>query len=136
VNRDRSGQVTARLVYEVPLTAAGGLVDRFKAAGKVHVHQSSRNPQAPEGRYATARLEVTVVSADPIVADDEGLWPQVRKGLSTSATFLLWSVSWVVFGLCVVLPWAVVGYVTYRVARYLFRPAAVPAPPAAPPPTA
>ena len=39
---------------------------------------------------------------------------------------------WVVFGLCVVLPWALVGYGGYRVVRRLSRPAAASAtPPAA-----
>ncbi|HEY1378926.1 MAG TPA: hypothetical protein VGF55_19145, partial [Gemmataceae bacterium] len=120
--RDRSGKVTARLVYEVPLAAAA-LVERFKAAGTVRSHQSARDPQAPAGKYATARFDVTLTNADQIVAADDGLWPPVRKGLAYSAAVLLTSVTWVVFGLCVVLPWAVVGYVGYRLVRRLGRPA-------------
>ena len=34
-----------------------------------------------------------------------------------SASVLLTSVTWVVFGLCVVLPWALIGYTAYRVVR-------------------
>ena len=79
-------------------------------------------------RFATARIHVTLSNEERIVAADEGLWPQVRKGLAHSATFLLWSVSWIVFGLCVVLPWAVVGYVGYRLVRWLFRARPAPVP--------
>ena len=128
---ERAGRVTARLVYDVPLSQAPALVEKFKAAGVVRVQQSSRDLQAPDGRFATARLDVTLSNTDLIVAKDDGLWPQVRRGLSFSVTVLLMSVTWVVFGLCVVLPWAVVGYGGYRLFRRLF-----PRPVAAPPPAA
>ena len=121
-SRERTGRVTAKLVYEVPLPAAAGLVERFKNAGIVRVQQSTRDPQAADGKYATARIDVTISSADRIV-DDDGLWPPVRKGLSYSASVLLTSVTWVIFGLCVVLPWAVVAVVGYRLVRRVFRSA-------------
>lgn len=137
VTRDRSGKVTAKLVYEAPLAAASGLVERFKSAGTVRVSQSVRDPQATEGKFATARIDVTLTSADQIVAADDGLRPQMKRGLMYSVSVLLTSVTWVVFGLCVVLPWAVIGYVVYRVARRVFasNPTPVPAPVAAPPAT-
>jgi hypothetical protein len=119
--REEGGRVTARLVFEVPLAAAAGLTERFKSAGTVRAYQSVRDPQAPEGQYATARLDVTLTTAERIVGDNEGLWPPIRRGLSYSASVLLASVTWVVFGLCVVLPWAVAGYAAYRVVRWLFR---------------
>jgi hypothetical protein len=118
--RDPSGKVTAKLTYEVPLAAAG-LVDRFKSAGTVRTHHSARDPQAPAGKYATARFDVTLVSGEQIVAEGNGLWPQIRRGLSYSMTILLMSVTWVVFGLCVVLPWGLVGYGGYRLVRRLSR---------------
>ena len=111
----------------MPLTAAPGLVAKFKSAGTVRVQQSSRDPQAPDGKYATARLDVTLSNTDLIVAKDDGLWPQVRRGLSVSVAVLLMSVTWVVFGLCVVLPWALVAYGGYRLVRRLFRPSPMPA---------
>ena len=60
---------------------------------------------------------MTLGVPEPIVANNDGLWPPVRKGLSYSASVLLTSLTWVVFGLCVVLPWGVVGYGVYRVFR-------------------
>jgi hypothetical protein len=122
IARERSGRTTGRLVYDVPLVAAGGLAERVKAAGTVRVHQSSRDPSATDGKFATARIDVTLSNADLIVAPDQGVWPQVRKGLSYSASALLSSLTWVIFGLCVVLPWMLVGLVGYRVVRRMTRP--------------
>jgi len=43
------------------------------------------------------------------------------------------SVTWVVFGLCVVLPWALLGYGGYRAVRWMARPTGTPpTPPASP----
>ncbi|MBX9582516.1 MAG: DUF4349 domain-containing protein, partial [Gemmataceae bacterium] len=134
--RDPSGKVTTRLVFEVPLAAvAAGLVERFKGAGQVRALTTARDPQAPEGKFATARIDVTVTSPDRIVGADEGVWPPVRKGLSYSLAVLLTSLTYVVFGLCVVLPWALIGFVGYRAVRWTTRPAPepTPAPPPAPP---
>jgi hypothetical protein len=130
--RQPNGRATAKLVYDVPLAAAAGLVERFRAAGAVKAYQSARDPQAPDGPFATARIDVTLTSAEPIVPGDDGLWPPVKKGLTYSASVLLTSITWVVFGLCVVLPWALVGYGGYRVGRRLFRTT----PPAPTPPAA
>ena len=66
---------------------------------------------------------MTLTSADKIVADDAGVWPQVKRGLSYSASALLTSLTWVVFGLCVVLPWALIGFGGYRAVRWMSRPA-------------
>ncbi|MFO0825861.1 MAG: hypothetical protein U0792_22535 [Gemmataceae bacterium] len=122
--REANGKSIAKLVFEVPLAAAPGLVERFKAAGTVRASQSVRDPQATEGKFATTRIEVTLANRESIIAADDGLWSQVRRGLSYSATVLLTSVTWVVFGLCVILPWAVIGYVVYRVIRRTIAPAA------------
>ena len=121
VARERNGRVTAKLVYEVPLSAAPELVDKFKSAGTLRVHESTRNPQVPDSNLATARLEVTLSNAELIVPSDDGVWPQVRRGLSWSFTALAWSLSWIIVGLCVVLPWALVLYAFYRVVLRLRR---------------
>jgi len=123
--RERNGKMTARLVYEVPLAAAPGIVEKFKSAGTIRVLNASRDPQAPEGKSATARIDVTIANVESIVNPDDGLWPPVKKGLSYSASVLLTSMTWVVFGLCVVLPWAVLGYGGYRVVRRFTTPSKV-----------
>jgi hypothetical protein len=137
VAHERSGRVTGHLIYDVPLSHAGGPIEQFKGAGTVRVHTTSRNLQAPEGPLALARLDVTLSNSELIVPHDDGLWPQVRTGLSYSVKVLSLSVTWLIFGLCVLLPWALVGYGGYRLVRRLFRaPPPVAPPPPAPPPAA
>jgi glycine cleavage system regulatory protein len=113
IAHERSGRVTAKLVFVVPLAASGGLVEKFQQTGIVRVRNSSRNPQVPESPLAMARLDVTLSNAELIVPSDDGLWPQIRKGLSTSFIALSWSLTVVIVGVCFVLPWAVVAYAIY-----------------------
>jgi hypothetical protein len=139
VGHERNGRVTARLIYNVPLTAAASLAEKFKGSGIVRYQQIARDPQAHEGKFALARLDVTLSNQELIVAQDESLWTPIRKGLSWSVSVLLLSLSWVIVGLCVVLPWGLVGYGLYRLGRRLFYtppPAPVPVAPAPPAPTA
>jgi hypothetical protein len=138
-SHERNGHMTTKLVYEVPLSAAGSVTERFKAAGVVRSLKSTRDVQDTEGKYATARIEVTLSNQEDIVAPNSSLWTQVRRGLSYSASVLLTSVTWVVCGLCVVLPFAIIGFAGYRVGRKLIGSprhdttlaASPPAPPAA-----
>jgi glycine cleavage system regulatory protein len=128
VSHERDGRVTAKLTFDVPLAAAAGLVERFKAAGTVRAQQSSRNPQVPESDLAVARLDVTLSNADLIVPSDEGLWPQIRTGLKTSFVAISWSLTVVIVGVCFVLPWAVVIYAGYLLVQRLRRGPASAAP--------
>jgi hypothetical protein len=128
--QEPAGRMLAAVAYDVPLTAAPVLVEQLKKAGTVRAQESTRNPQAPEGKLAVARVTVWLSNAEPIVAKDEGLWPQVRTGLGTSLRFLLFSLSWLIFGVLVILPWALIAYGIYRLARRLFPspPPSAPAP--------
>jgi hypothetical protein len=114
IARERNGRVTAKMTFDMPLAAADSLAARFKSAGKVRVQQSSQNLQVPDGPLAIGRVEVTLSNEDLIVPSDEGLWPQVRKGLSTSFFALAWSLTVVIVGVCFVLPWGLVSYGGYR----------------------
>jgi hypothetical protein len=112
-------------------------VEHFRKAGKVQVSQSKNDPQVADGKYATARLEITLTNIEGIVPDDDGVWAQVRKGLSVSVSALLKSVEFVVFGLCVVLPWALIGFGGYRMVRRAVKPTPPPVtPPSTPAPSA
>src|SRR5262249_42127667 len=131
VGHERSGRVTARLIYDVPLAEAQGLVEKFKHAGVVRAQTTARNPQAADGKLALARIDVTLANQELIVAHDDGMWPQIRKSLSFSFSALMWSLSFIIIGLCVVLPWGLLGYGGYRVYRRLNPPAPTALPPAA-----
>jgi Flp pilus assembly protein CpaB len=121
VARERTGRTTAKLIFTVPLSAAPALMDKFRDAGTVRVQRHSENPQVPESELAVARLDVTLSNAPLIVPSDEGFGPELRKGLSTSVKVLSLSLSFLLFGLLVVLPWAVVIYVIYRLVMRMRR---------------
>lgn len=118
----RSGQVTARVVYEVPLAAAGALTDKLRASGKVRVQNVTRDPQAPEGKLARARLDVTLSETESLVPRDQGVASQVRSGLAFSLRGLTWSLSWLIVGLLFLLPWVLVLWVVVRLLRRLWKP--------------
>ncbi len=120
VGQEPNGRVSGRAIYDVPLSVAPTVVERLKASGQVRVQQTVRNPNAPEGKLAVARLDVTL-SNELLVPSDETLWAQVRKGLSYSLRGLSLSVAYLIFGLLVLLPWALLIGAVVWVARRLTR---------------
>ncbi len=135
VAEDRSGRTTAHVIYDVPLSVAPAVVAKVKdlAVTKVRVHQTTRNLQAPEGKMALARIDVTLATPDVLVPRDEGLGAEIRYGLSLSLRGLLLSVRLVIIGLLFVLPWVVLIALVVWVARKLWRPAPAPVVVATPP---
>jgi hypothetical protein len=121
VSRQPSGQVTAKLIFDVPLTSAPEVVNQYGVAGIVRVQRFSKNEQVPDSDLAIARIDVTLSNSPLIVPSDEGFSTELRKGLSTSVRVLSMSLSWLVFGLLVVLPWVLVVYVIYRVVMRMRR---------------
>ncbi len=121
VGQERNGQVSARVVFDVPFSEAAALVEKFKTGGQVRVHQVTRDPQAPEGKLALARIIVTVSNAELLVPSDKGFWSQARHGLAFSLRGLSISASWLIVGLLFVLPWALLVYVVVWSARRMWR---------------
>jgi hypothetical protein len=104
---ERNGQVTARIQYDVPLSAAAGLVEKIRGIGHVRVHQMAQNQQAPVGKLASARLDVTLSNADLLLPGEEDLASQLRHGLSLSLRGLAKSAGLLIVGVLFVLPWAI-----------------------------
>jgi len=92
-----------------------------KSAGQVRVQSLEPHPKAPEGKLAVAELDVTLSNAELLVPSEQGLWAQVRHGLSVSLRGLSWSASWLIVGLLFVLPWLLLIYAAVWLARRLFR---------------
>jgi hypothetical protein len=121
LSHEQDGRMTARLVFEVPLAAADGLVAKFKQSGMVRAQTSSRNPQVPEGELATAKLDVTLSNAQLIVPSNEGIGAQFRTGLSASFKAISFSLIMVIVGLCVALPWALIIWGAVKLVRRMRR---------------
>jgi hypothetical protein len=121
VVQDQSGRQTATIQCDVPLAAAPGLVAKIKSSGHRPRVQVTRNAQAPDGKLARARLQVTLSNAELLVPGDEGLWAQVRRGLAFSLRGLSLSASWLVVGVLFVLPWVLFVLLLFWLARRLWR---------------
>ena len=114
---DASGQTTSEMILDVPLAKADALQREIEQLGKVRVKQSTQNLQTPNGEFARARFTVTLTSGDRIVADDQGLSTSIRNALSTSVRGLLWSLQFIVVGLLMVGPWAILLWAAWKLLR-------------------
>jgi hypothetical protein len=117
VTQNAKGQASAIQLFDVPLAAKNDLVARFKKEGTVLAQKTGQNLQAPEGRLATAHINVILTNANPIVPSDETLWPQIRTSLAYAFRVLSVSLMFLIVGVCVLLPWALVVWVGLRVVR-------------------
>jgi hypothetical protein len=117
LDKDASGRIRGIVVVDVPLGKADAVRSRILALGNVRRNQSVKDPSVPEGRYTRARFDVTLVNADRLVPGDQGLGASLKSGLATSAEGLLWSLKFLVVGICVVVPWLLVFWGGWKVFR-------------------
>ncbi|HEV3255947.1 MAG TPA: DUF4349 domain-containing protein, partial [Gemmataceae bacterium] len=115
--QDASGKSVAIQLFDVPLAAKESLAAQFKAIGKVRGQKAAQNLQATDGKLATAHLNVRLTNVTPIVASDDGLWPQVRRSLSYAFTLLSVSLMFLIVGVSVLLPWVLIVWVGVKVVR-------------------
>ena len=115
--QDASGKSVAIQLFDVPLAAKETLAAEFKAIGKVRGQKAAQNLQATDGKLATAHLNVRLTNVTPIVASDDGLWPQVRRSLSYAFTLLSVSLMFLIVGMSILLPWALIVWIGVKVVR-------------------
>jgi hypothetical protein len=117
ITQDAAGRAAAFQFFDVPLAAKDDLVKKFKLVGKVRAQKATQNLQAPEGKLATAHIDVTLTNLTPIVPDDQSLWGQVRTSLGYAFRLLSVSLMFVIIGICVILPWALLLWVAVKLVR-------------------
>jgi hypothetical protein len=127
------GQTVAKIVVEVPQAKAADLINRATDGRRVLSIQREQTPNVPEGPFARSRLSVSFSTAGTIQGE-QTLGGSIRSGLATSVQWLFRSVTWIVVGLCLVAPWAIVIWAILRVVRRRRRENATetPPPPGAP----
>jgi len=112
-------QTTATVVLDVPLDQVRGLIDRADAMGSRKGRTTSIDANAPEGKLARARLQVTFATPAALAGKDDGVWAGVRNGLGISVRWLTLSLTLIIVGLCVVVPLFVVIWTSWRLAGVL-----------------
>ncbi len=114
---DSSGRVSSQIRLDVPLAQADQLAGQIRNLGQARVSETAQDPEAPDGQVARAEFNVTLANAELLVGRDEGLMASVRNALSTSIRGLLWSLQFLVIGVLMVGPWALVIWGAWRLYR-------------------
>jgi len=117
VARDAHGGNSARVSVDVPLDKSADALAWLIKAGETISQTTNQSPEAPDGPLARARFVVTFAVGEGLVGADQGIWASIQRGLSTSLKGLAWSVQLIVIGLCLVLPWAVIGWAAMKVVK-------------------
>ena len=117
INKDSTGRETAFQLFDVPLAAKEDLVKKFSAIGKVRAQKATQNLQAPDGKLATAHIDVTLTNQTPIVPGDEGLYANLRNSLAYAVKLLSVSLMFVIVGISVLLPWALLVWIGVKLVR-------------------
>jgi hypothetical protein len=115
--QDASGNAVTIQLFDVPLAAKETLATQVKAIGKVRGQKAAQNLQAPDGKLATAHLNVRLTNVTPIVPSDDGIWPQVRRSLGYAFMLLSVSLMFLIVGVSVLLPWALIVWLGIKVVR-------------------
>jgi hypothetical protein len=114
---DEKGELQALINSAVPVTARNELVQRIMAMGRVKHQELARNVESPESSLPLAVFRIRLTGTPGIVPNDEGLWPQIRTSLYYAFRLLTVSLMFIVVGVCVLLPWAVVIMVSVKLVR-------------------
>jgi len=112
---DTGGRISSRVQVNVPLREADALRAQFVKLGRLRAQDLSENPQAPgDETLGRATFDLTLANAELLLPQDKGLWTSVKDGLATSIAGLLWSVQYIVVGLFMVGPWALLCWAGWR----------------------
>jgi hypothetical protein len=100
------GASSASLRVEVPVAKLPELLGKIESTTKIRAQQSAVRTQVPDGPAARALVDLKIQSPDAIVSSENGFFPSLRRGLSTSVAGLFWSLQLIIIGVCLVAPWA------------------------------
>jgi hypothetical protein len=124
-SKTTDGRMTSQIVVDLPLAEAQRLRDQVQGMGEVRFKESSTDPKAPEGPVARGRLDITLASPEALVGRDEGLSASMRHAISMSLKGLWWSLSYVLMGLLVIGPWALLLWGAWKLLRKKPKPVTV-----------
>ncbi|HVS70738.1 MAG TPA: DUF4349 domain-containing protein [Phycisphaerae bacterium] len=109
VSSEATGRLTGRLTVDVPVADAMKVLSAIQdLGGEEKVDNVQINADAPDTKYATERISLSVSSRGPIVESDKGIWPTLRAALSSALAALSWSLYLVLTGILFLLPWVLI----------------------------
>jgi hypothetical protein len=116
-SEDDAGHVTATVVVDVPLDRSQAVLAGLDQLGERRQKQVSIDTKVPENRLSRARIEVTFSNSTASLGGQESLADYVRNGIVTSLKGLGYSLMWIVIGICLIAPWALILWAGWKLVR-------------------
>jgi hypothetical protein len=124
VTKDSSGRTIGHMVLDVPADGdakAGNptitVLSKIRGIGTERDTQITKNANVPETRFARDRIDLTLVGPASIVKSNEGVGATLRAALTTAFAALTYSLYLVVTGVLFILPFALVIWPFWRLAK-------------------
>jgi glycine cleavage system regulatory protein len=115
-NRGADGRQVSRMIIDVPYRDRRAAAARMKELGTVRVEEARPNPAVPDSELAVAQFDVTL-SNEVLVPSDSAPWASIKKGFSVSVLALSWSLTFIMIGLCLVVPIALIGWGGWKLVK-------------------
>jgi len=128
---DGAGHVTSTIVMDVPLSQSATILGQIDQQGSRRGREVHTDTTAPDTSLARARIEVTFSNSAATLGGQESMGDYIRHGLLTSLEGLGYSLMWIIIGICLVAPWAIVIWGVWKVIRRSKSKPSTAAPPAA-----
>jgi len=128
---DGAGHVSSTIVMDVPLSQSATILGNIDQQGSRRGREVHTDTTAPDTSLARARIEVTFSNSAATLGGQESMGDYIRHGLLTSLEGLGYSLMWIIIGICLVAPWAIVIWGVWKVIRRSKSKPSTAAPPAA-----
>jgi glycine cleavage system regulatory protein len=122
-SRQPDGTESAQMTLRLPLGAYSAFLETLKKAGKVESLSVQRNDRPDEVRAddtAPAEINLEIHNQRAIVADNDGLWPTLRRTFGDGLAALFASVRIIGVLIAFVTPWLVALVVVAWIARRIY----------------
>jgi anti-sigma factor RsiW len=121
--RAADGTETASLTFRLPMGKTPAFMETLKKLGKVETLTVNRNDQPGEAQAdenAPAEIDLTLHNEAAIVADDNGLWPTLRRTFGKGIAAFLGSMQTIGVVVAFVLPWLVALVIAAWIGRRVY----------------
>jgi hypothetical protein len=118
--RQPDGMETAQMTFQMPLSQYGAFLEKLKSLGQVDTLTVHREDRPGQGADAPAEISLRLYSEGQIVADDNGVWANLRRTFGEGAQALFDSVRMIGVMIAFLLPWVAVLAFAAWVARRVY----------------